>query len=260
MNDFQLDDVRLKNLDDVSEDEAKFLGEKWDDLTEEEQTVFDSVVQEDWRGSQEEPEYLKLTQDEFDNRINQAVESAVSKVKETKPKEEPAPPEEEEEGFFPEGYKAEGWNEAFQKVYPKLQKKIIKDITEAAQKKKRRLDKINAKFDQEIEELRKKDSNIPKQGTEDRREFDTRLAKIGVEYKLSSMTDAYRVYKALEKSKGGEDQKRKKVSKQQKSLRDKVGGGSGAGGDDKEEIDYDRITNKSLDELIEEEMAKRGIK
>ena len=249
MNDFE--DIRLKESDDLDDNDKKILADNWDQLTDEEHEAFKDVVEV----KKEEPEEKKEKEEEEDKGIvfkTQAeLDAAVEKVIEAREKarvEEEERKKREVEGreerFFPEGYKAKDWEDAAKELFPKFKDRIVRDLADASAKQRQKLEEIEKGFDVEIETLKKSGEEIPDVGTDERDKFDADLAEIGLKYKgVSNMTEAYDIYKALQGKGGGPSERQKEIA-----------GKVGKGGSEKKSTEvpsYNRL-RKSMDELLEE--------
>lgn len=276
MADLDLDDVKLKEREALTEDEEKLITDKWDELGDEDKEAYkdlDPNKEPEEEDSEDAPELeeeadkekeeereevkeeLKGVRFDSEEEFEAAVDKIVAKREAAKqtPAEEEAPPEK----FFPEGFKAKNWEDAAQQMYPKFKERVISDIRGMTEAQKKRLDDINKQFDEEIETLRKGGEEIPEPGTPEREQFDKDLAGIGLKYKLSNMTDSYEVYKALNTNKKEEEPKEEnkqepaKAPSAQKNLASKVSKGAGEGKSESPK-EYGRLS-KSMDELLEEE-------
>jgi len=249
-----LEDVRIKEVADLSDEEKDFLKEKWDDLTEDEQTIFKEVNTEE----KKEEEFKFESKEEFDKAVSERTEAILAdKEKARKEEEEKAKGKgEEDERFFPDGYQAKDWNEAAKEMFPKFRERIFKEQNEVRQKTQETLDNINKEFDAEIETIAKEDKTIPAKGTKERDDFETELSQIGIEYQgVTNMTQAYKIWQAL--NSGGK--KTEEVGEKQKSLASKVGR-TGGEGETVKKRSYKEISGRSMDELIDEDLEAMGVK
>ncbi len=255
-----LEDVRLKEADELDDKEKALLKENWDDLTEEEQSVFkDTVNPEEKKKEGKEEEFKFESKEELDKTVQDKVDARLAEIeKEKKEAEDKAKQtkEGEDEPFFPEGYQAKDWNEAAKTLYPKFREKIFKEQSEARTKAQEQIDNINKEFDEEIKTIAKENKDVPAEGTKEREVFEKELGEIGIKYKgVTTMTDAYDIYKALHS--GGE--KKEEVGIKQRDLASKVGRTGGEGTEVKERT-YAKLSGSSMDALVEEELAKMGVK
>ena len=255
-----LEDVRIKEVADLSEEEKGFLKEHTEELTDDEKGIFKDIITEEKEEKKEE-EFKFESKEDFDKAVAERTEEVIAaKEEERKKEEEKAKGDkgEEDERFFPDGYQAKDWNEAAKEMFPKFRERIFKEQNEARQKTQETLDNINKEFDAEIETIATEDKSIPAKGTKERDDFETELSQIGVEYQgVTNMTQAYKIWKALNSSK--EDKKTDDVSIKQKELAGKVGR-TGGEGETVKKRSYKEISGRSMDELIEEDLESMGVK
>jgi len=244
----ELNEIRLKEPNELTEDEVKVLKENEDDLTDEEKEDYKEVLgtggeekdegededDEDKDKDKEKPITFK-TQEAFDTAVDKRVETLKTEAaRKKKEKEEEA----KEKRFWPKEKKFKDWDDYTKNLLPII-RKDRQTFTE--QQRERRLE-IDRQLDQETEDLRKIDSKIPKAGTKERREFDRSLAEIMIkDPKIMSITKAYGVYKGTQKS----DAKKKK-----EDLAKKIGGGAGTGEEDKK-LKYSKFGGRGMDEAQE---------
>ena len=263
-----LEDIRLKEPDELTDEEGKFLKENADDLTDEEKETFKDQLKEE---EKEEKGFAFKSEEEFKSAVSKAVTDAVAASKKAEGEEAEEKKEEEkkgkEEDFVDPTWKAPNWNEAAKRLFPVFRDRIIGEIQTLNAKQRDRLAEINEEFDKEIEDLAKIDKTIPAKGTAERDEFEAELARIGAENKsVTNMTGAYGLWKA----KGGkieikeeEEQKKEEgtpvegteVSSRQKELAKKVSRG-GAEKKTYKEKSYARIASRTLGDLVAEEAEK----
>ena len=254
----ELEDVRIKEVADLSDEEKDFLKEKWDDLTEDEQTIFKDVNTEGAGKGEEDKEFKFESKEDFDKAVSERTEAILAdKEKARKEEEEKAKGKgEEDERFFPDGYQAKDWNEAAKEMFPKFRERIFKEQNEVRQKTQETLDNINKEFDAEIETIAKEDKTIPAKGTKERDDFETELTQIGVEYQgVTSMTQAYKIWKALNTG----EKKTEEVSSKQRDLAGKVGR-TGGEGEPAKQRSYKEMSGRSMDEMMEEDLESMGVK
>ena len=234
-----LDEIRLKELDELSDDEGKFLKEHEEDLTDEERESYKEIL------SEEEGEDESVTfknQGEFDSAVDKRVKEMQTQA-ETEEETEKGQGEDKGDRLFPEKYKPKDWDE-FSKDFLGI---IRKDREIHTKEQRERVLDIDRKLDQDTEDLRKIDSSVPATGTTERREFDRSLAEIMIkDPKISTITKAYGVYKEDQ----GDDNKNK-----QTNLAKKVGGGSGTA-DTTKKLKYARIASRDLDDAEAAAVAK----
>src|SRR3990167_1342767 len=194
-----LDDIRVKEIEELNDEEKKFVSESWTKLTTEEQEYYKPLHAE---GGGEFKLPFK-SQEELDRYVAKQVETGIEAKRKVKEEEKARAKTSPEERFFPEGFKARDWNEAFTVALPKIRDGIIKEIQGMNQKQRDALDKINQEFDQEFDAIVTKNPGLPAKGTEERDNWEAEIAEVGTKYKLHTMTDAYEVWKALNSAKGG---------------------------------------------------------
>lgn len=257
MDELNLDDIRTKEADSLSDDERGFLKEHKSDLTEDEVTAYKGVVEFDEAKADPEPDpdpepdtgFKFNTEEEFEERVSGAVEAALKIERETKKEPKKEEWEDRDERFFPEDYKAKDWDTAAKDMYPKFEKRVMDRMGKLSKERQENITRINKEYDNQIVDIRKADKDIPARGTKEGNQFETELAQIGAKFKgVTDMTEAYEIYKVTKTKDTGE------VSSKQKTLASKVGK---SGGEGKEKLDnYERIASKSLDQLLEEEEEK----
>ena len=253
-----LEDVRIKEVADLSDEEKDLLKEKWDDLTEDEQTIFKDVNTEGAGKGEEDKEFKFESKEDFDKAVSERTEAILAdKEKARKEEEEKAKGKgEEDERFFPDGYQAKDWNEAAKEMFPKFRERIFKEQNEVRQKTQETLDNINKEFDAEIEAIATEDKSIPSKGTKERDDFETELSQIGIEYQgVTNMTQAYKIWKALNTG----EKKTEEVSSKQRDLAGKVGR-TGGEGEPAKQRSYKEMSGRSMDEMIEEDLESMGVK
>ena len=278
------DDVRLKEVDELTDEDKKVLSEHAEELTDDEKEIFKEILtpnssDDDSQGEgkgEKDPEADKglvfKDKAEFETAVAEAATKALDAREQARADADKAKIEEGEAevtpDFFPKDYKATDWNEAFKTAAPKLIDEAVKKIQTLSTKQRERFEEVNKVFDEEIETLAKTDTTIPKKGTPERTQFDSDLAQIGVDYKQTTMTDSYKIYsalkgKAVEKKSEDKDDKdvitedQNVLSDRQKALAAKIGKSSGEGGATKG-FKYSRLS-QSMDDLLEQELEKAGI-
>ena len=264
-----LDEIRLKDVEELDDEDKKILVERQDELTDEERETFSEVVKfeekeekEEKEKEEEEEEEKPFTfgsQEEFDKAVDRAMEAREKARKEAEEREKQEKEEGLKEGaFFPEGYKAPGWDEAMRVVYPKFREMLLGDIRKLNESQRRRMDEIDKGFDAEIETIRSDNPDLPKKGSKEGDAFEAELADIGVRFRgVTNMTEAYDIYKETHQEGEGED--KGKVSDRQRELARKVSKGGGKGGGESKERKYKEIASRSMDDLLEERMNEEGM-
>lgn len=249
-----LDDVRLKDASELSEEEKPFLKEHKDELTEAEIEAFSEAVdfreeeekKEEEEEKKEEPFAFK-SQEEFDKAVEDKLqatldERARKRREEKEAKKREAPLGEPEKIFEKE---PKDWEEAGRRIVEYKDKRDMARATAVRQE----IDTANREFDEQIVEIRRANPDLPATGTEEGDKFDRKLAEVGAKYKLSTMTDAYEIWKDTEGGKGGG------ISKTQKGLASKVGKGGGGGAPAKKRS-YGEVAGRSMDEAEEAAVKK----
>lgn len=241
-----LEEVRLKEVDELTDDEKNLLKEHQDDLSDDEKEAFKSIIETKEEEKEEEKEDEPFKSFKTEEEFNKFIEEERGKV-EPEDKEEEGE-DEEPVDFFPKDYKPKDWNQFAKDLLPKLQPHMRQEFTKYSDEQKKQIAEINAQFDQEIEQLRVIDSSIPAAGTPERKEFDRELAQVALKNKnVRTMTEAYSIYKKEKGDKGDDD---KDVSDEQKDLAKKVGGGSKSGGK-KKEREYKELSQMSEEDAWE---------
>lgn len=242
----KLEDIRIKEPTDLDNDEKNVLNESWDDLSEEERGTFKDI-------KVEEKPFAFKSQEEFDKAVTTKTEKVLEDKEKAKQEEEEAKKRPPEEEFFPKDYQAPDWNKAAKDMYPKFRDRMLKEQGETNKKRQDQIDKINKTFDEEVKELAKKE-NIPEDDTKARKTFSTELSKIGLEYTgVTNMTQAHKIWKVLK------TEKKEEVPERQSDLASKIGRSSGEGTTVKERS-HKELSGRSMDELIEEDSNKLGVK
>lgn len=259
-----LDDIRLKTADELTDEDKSVLKEKWDELTDEEKDAFKDTVTPEKKEEKEEKEeaFSFKSKEEFEEEVSKRIKQTIEEREKARKEEEEKKNKPDQERFFPEGYQAKDWNDAAERMYPKFRERFVKEQQEVSQKTQEALDKINAGFDEEIEGLSKADKTIPAKGTKEREAFETELFQIGVDYKgVTNMTEAYDLYKVKhgKTEKKEEEEEKEEVSTRQRDLASKVGKSGGEGTEIKARK-YSEISRRSMDDLLEEDLAKMGVK
>lgn len=257
MND--LDNVRTKDVADLTDNDKKVLNEGWDKLTSEEHDFFGTV-------HKVQDEGFKLpfkSQDEFDTYVADKATSIIEERK--KAEEDKNKPGEPEESYFPKDYKADDWNKPFQTVVPKIVDKVVSEIEKRNQARRTELEKINQDFDKELDTIASKNPALPQKGTKERDDWEADVAAVGQKYKVHTMKDAYEIWDVLNKAKpAGEPQpadmrtEGTPVAPQPASVADKVGRGYGQGAAPHKTM-YKVGGGKRLDEMIEARMKEEGM-
>ena len=257
-----LDDIRLKEVTELSDTEKKALNENWDKLTEEEQKYFGEVKSKE--GGDEGFKMDFKTQEEFDKYLNDKVEATIEARKKAKLEEKKKTQTPDEDRIFPEGFKAKDWNEAFTMALPKIEQRVINNISKMSNERKEKLAKIESEYDKELDSIVKSNKDLPQEGKE-REDWEAEVAQVGVDYKLTSMKDAYKVWQAVKgttsDNSNGEDRVQIPIEGQpanqdNKRIASKVGKGYGTSNASKKT----RYTpGQRLDDLLEKRMREEGI-
>jgi len=258
MSEFDLDDVKLKTPDEMSDEEKDFLKENEDKLTDADKKDYEEILkgkkenedeteEEDEtekkdkkKEKKEEPKHTFKTDEDLEVYLKDRKEK--EKAEKVKLK---ADAKVKKGQFFPKGYKPSDWNE-----YTKDVLKIVRDDRQRFSEDQRKtMARINDKLDSETEELRALIPDIPKQGTKARRTFDRNIAEVMIKNK--SVTTVASAYKQLR----GES-KAKKVAKEKKTnLAKKIGKGTGTA-DAPKEAKYEKFAKRDLDDAAEAALDK----
>lgn len=244
----EIDDIRLKEVDELSDDEKGFLREHREDLTDEEMESFKGVLEEK-KEDEDDKGFSFKSQEELDKYLEEKLEERLEvKEKERQEEEERIKREKEtgEEEFFPKDYKATNWDEAFKKVYPKLEEKILGKLGKMNAEQKAKVEEINKTFDKQIDDILAKNKDLP-----EREDLEKELNGIVLKFKgVTDMNEAFEIYKAV-KSAENKDK--------QKDLAKKIGSGGGGEKGEEDKRKYLDVHTKSLDELMDEEIEKLGV-
>lgn len=201
-----------------------------------------------------EPEFSFKSQEDLDKAIATGVEATLEAKEAARLEEEKAKVQPPEEDFFDKDFVAKDWNEAAKTMYPKFKERLLKEQEMTAKERQDQLTKINKEFDEEIENLAKEDKEIPVKGTPERTDWDKEISKIGIEYPVKNMTQAYNIWKALKGTKPKND-----IPEKQKDLASKISRGGGEGTPVKQRS-HQELSNRSMDELIDDDLASLGVK
>jgi len=255
MADFNLDDIRLKDADELSDEERDFLRENKDELTDEELESFGDVLTEEKdeeeedkhedeeKEEEEEKGFSFESEEDFIEKTSRVFERVLEKREK---KTDTDTEKKETDRIFPEGFKPRDWEEAGQKIHEAWERKQ----KAMADELKRKADEINREWDNQLADLRIKNPNLPKAGTKEGASFDQELSGIIAKYKgVTNMNEAYEIWEAKHGGgKGGENQK--DVSGKQKDLVKKIGKSS-AGEEEKKQKKYQEIAGKDMDDAEE---------
>lgn len=242
----QLNDARLKDLDELTDDDKALLREHKDDLTDEELTAFKDVLTEPEPAK--EPEPFFKSKEEADTYIEDKINARLAdiKVPETK---EPEPPKDDR--FFDEGYKPKDWEDYAEKLFPKFVERMQKMSAAQREKLNQQIAERNKMFDKEIDDLRTKGEPIPARGTKEFEAFDKELAGIGMKFKgVSNMTEAYEIYKATKGTDKGD------ISDSQKQTASRVGKSGGGSGTVTKDRKYKDVAGRSMDDVMNDVISK----
>ena len=251
-----LDDIRVKDIEELNDDEKKFVGENWTKLTTEEQDYYKPLHTEE--GGEFKLPYK--TQEEFDSHVDKLVEDKIEARKKAREDEKKAKTSSEDR-IFPEGFKAKDWNEAFSMAIPKVQERIIKEIQGMNLKQREALDKINKDFDQEFEDIATKNPSLPKRGTTERDDWEAEVAAVGTKYNQHTMTKAYELWRNLRTAKGGVGGEAAEIITEGRPASDltkKISRGYGAGGS-APKTKYYVGGGRRLDDILEQRKREEGI-
>lgn len=251
-----LDEARLKEIDDLTDEDKTSLQDNRDDLTEDERETFKDVIEEEGAAFKTKEEVDKYLEEKWAEKTEK--EETAKKDAEEAEREEEERKAAEKKGeapatpFFDPKYKAEGWEGFAQDFYKKATPRFIEAMRKAQgedrAKQQTQIDKINQGFDQELEDLRKAGEPIPEKGTKERLAFNKELAKVGTEFRgVSNMTDAYKIYKATKgtrKSGVAHDTARR------------VGGGGATPGGKQKERKYKDVASRTMDEVEQAAVKK----
>ena len=241
-----LEDIRLKDASELTEEEQGIVKENWSQLTTEEQTAFTDFKPEEG-GAEPEPFTFK-SEDEFLTKVREETQKIRTEEKaeeaRVKAEEEAKAKGEVLEDFVPPTYKPADWNEAAKVLYPKFRDNILKDISKMSAEQRTKLEEIDKGFDTEIAQIRVSNKDIPAKGTKEGDAFERELAEVGAKYKLTNMTDSYEIYKAVHS--------KKEVPVEQRNLAGKISGGGGEPAPTSG-LKYNRL-RRPLDDRIEEKL------
>lgn len=238
----ELDEIRLKEPDELEDDEIKILRENKDDLTDEEKESYKDVLvekKEEKEGDEKDKPITFETQGDFDTAVDKRVKGLKEEAETKKAEEEEA---KKEKRFWPKKKKFTDVNEFVKDLLPIIRK----DRDEQGQQQRERMTEISKQMDSETEDLRKIDPSIPSAGSKKRRDFDRSIAEIMLkDPKVTSITKAYGVYKVEQ----GDSKKK------QTDTAGKVGGGSG-GDPTAKPPKYKKFASRDMDDAEEAALKK----
>jgi len=263
--DKSFDDIRVKEVDDMTDEDKSVIKEHVVDLTDEEKDAFKDFIPEEElppkseekpeEKSEEKPieEFKFKTESDFQEavaantaKILDEREKAAAEAKLNKP---------QEERFFEENYQAKDWNEAASKMYPQFKERMEKEQQATQEAQKKRIDEINEQFDKEIDEIAKTDDSVPASGTPERAEYVKELTKVGIEFKgVTDMHQAHKIYTAINATKSTTS-----PTSKQKDTASKVGRSGGEATVTKERKNSE-LSSRSLDDMLDEDMTVLGVK
>jgi hypothetical protein len=258
MND--LDNVRLKEVSELTDDDKKVLNTDWDKLTEEEHDYFGTVHAKE---NKEEDNFIPKfkTQEDFDTYLSEKVESTIEERNKKRAEDRKAK-ESGESRFLPVGYKAIDWDEPFQQVVPKIVDRVVEKIEKSSADRRAQLEKVNKEFDAELDAIAEKDKNVPAKGTKEREDWEADIAQTGQKYHVHSMTDAYNIWmldrRANPQSSVATSLPREGTPVNPVASVDKISRGYGAGTAGKRTV-YKVGGGRKLDETLEARMREEGI-
>ena len=240
----ELDDILLKEVTDLSEEEKTYLKEHKDELEDAEKETYKDIITE----KEEDKGFSFKSQEDLDQYLDRFVDSKLPKKEEKKPEGEEIP------DFFEKDYKPKDWNDYTKAVLPKITEYLSKnpkikesvkaEIALTEQEKEEAKKKINEEIDTEIATLRKTHTDIPKPDSDEGKTWEKDLAQTFIDFpSLRSMDEAYRI---MELKKGSKE----KTDEEKESLAKKVGGGSGTGETSKPRK-YSEIAGRSMDDAFE---------
>jgi len=264
-----LDDIRLKSVESMTDAEKDFLVENKAELTKEELAAFTEFIPADDTAG-DEGEDDEEGEDEGDDKDKQPAFKTVEEANkwladkkkewetEEAKKEADAKAEADrkaKEGEVPEyfkaGYKPKDWNQFTHDFIPILVNNLVKNtefsagirdaLGQQTVAERERVDKINTEFDTELAAMHK-EGLVPDPATDEGKKVDKMLTTIGAMLGLGSMRDAYTAAQNLGKTTGVDFLKGGKPVAD-----DGAGGGEGGEGDDKKS---DMATQKKKAGLI----------
>jgi len=218
---FILEDILLKEPTDITDPgEVKFLQEHKADLSPEEQDYFKSALEPAAPAAPEPPAAPDdvvptfKTKAEFDTYIEDKAKEIAKTLKPEptvpEPPAAPEPPTGEPVNLLKKlGVKfdfkfekdPENWSDFAKQysaqVFPQLADAFTKLNQVQRQEMIAKIEGINQRFDEEIVDIRAKNSDIPKKGTKEGDTWERELAATAQKYKgVTSMNEAYEIWKA----------------------------------------------------------------
>lgn len=253
-----IEEEELEEEDLRQEIPPKIEGDEVDDTDEGEED------KESFKTFDTEEDYDKWREEEL---------AKVSPPKEEKEEEEEEKPIKLYDGYLDEktgqwmGEKPTDWNEFANRllnnpqVVAKLQSQLVpatqKAIAEMSKQELTELEDINKGFDKEYDTLAKQ-GELPARDTDEGKKVNSQITKIGANHGQRSLTDAYKLWKKIPVSEGGgfdyTTPAKVKLNQQKKQAGKVKGSKGGDTGTGKKKISYTDVHNKSLSELVDEEM------
>src|SRR3990167_1716332 len=283
-----LDEILLKQPDELSEEETSFLKKNEDKLSPENKEAYSSVLvepadikKEGEEKLEEEPKEEKKEKEDKEEPTSEEKEEVLEiktkkdldnyleeKRKEWKSegatKKEVEEKKEELVQIFKEGELPKDWNDYSTRLikylhdHPeKLAKSLIPSLQAEFQRiteeEKKVVDSYNKKYDTEYDALAK-EGKLPARDTKEGQVIDAKLAQLSIEYNLPDYKAAYDLWvKIPEEFGGGYGVKTSKMSAQ-KSRAGQVSGSSKGVSSTKSSRPYKDTHTKSMDDFLENEL------
>ena len=261
MSNFDLDEVKLKTPDEMSDEEKDFLRENKEELTDGDKEDYKDILEEKEEPEKEEEGDDKEVVEEGDKEEKEEAakhsfktdEELEAYYKERQEKEKAERKRAKEDSkiskgeYFPKDYKPADWNEYTSEVL-----KIIRnDRSKFAEDQRKNITKINQRLDDETEELRGLPgiAGIPAKGTKARITFDTEITNIMLRDK--SVSSVAKAFKVMQEAK----QEKTEVKEKKESLAKKIGSSAGTAEETKD-VEYKKFASRNLDDAAEAALAK----
>jgi len=242
----ELNEIKLKDLADLTDDEKKVLKENQESLSDEEKGLYkDFLSDEPDKTDQEETEEEGMnfdTEDQFKQYLDNYYTERQTREETEKAKALEA--EKIEKGdYFPKGYTPKDWNEYTKDILSLIRK----DREVYTQRQREEMNQINSRLDRETEDLRSIDPSIPAMGTNERMDFDRQIAQTMLNNPdITTVAGAYAQVKGSTQS---------QAQQKQVDTAKKVGGGAGEA-ETQEPTKYEKYARRGMDEAEEAALEK----
>lgn len=274
-----LDDVRIKTVEELSSDEISFLKENEADLTDEDRDAYASVLSpaDDGEGEDEDGEadggeddgsgtgdedgdgsngFVFKTEEEAKEYVEKLVEKKNEQEKQKAIDDAKTP---EEKKYVEDNWKPKTWNEGIKTIVEHVRSEIKEDQAKETKAQEDKRKGFEAEWDGIV-----KDNNLPKRGTEEGKQLLKSVYEVGTKFNQPNFKSAYALYTILPKSHGGGldvgDQKEKEKMNNQKKRAGSVKGKTPDATKTKSAVpkNYQDMQQKSTSQLIRDAQRALG--